>query len=231
MRDKGKVVIVSGPSGVGKSTICKGAVKRLNNVCLSVSVTSRPRSQAEVDGQDYWFVSEEEFRERIDKGLLLEYAEVFGHLYGTPKDKVDESLQAGKTVILEIDVQGARQAKLTYPDAEMIFIFPPSQKELVKRMNLRGREDAETAEKRLDGAGSEIAAAWQYYQHMVINDDLEQAVSEVVQIIQGLAQGSHFAKESKIGSQPRTRKDTSGESPKSCEMGPKAANQSTGEKE
>jgi len=183
-RRKGKMVIVSGPSGVGKSTICKEAVKRLKNVYFSVSVTTRPRSEAEIDGQDYWFISESEFQERVDKGLLLEYAEVFGHLYGTPKDEVDEALQAGKSVILEIDVQGAKQAKRIYRDVVMIFILAPSQKELAERMKLRGREDIEAAQKRLDEAGTEIAAAWQYYEHMVINDDLQQAVSEVVQIIQ-----------------------------------------------
>jgi guanylate kinase len=182
---KGKVVIVSGPSGVGKSTICKEVVKRLNDVCLSVSVTTRPRSETEVDGQDYWFISEQEFQERIDKGLLLEHAEVFGHLYGTPKDKVDEVLKCARTVILEIDVQGAKQAKAVFPDAIMIFVLPPSAKTLAERMNNRGREDAEAAEERLDGAGTEIAAAWQYYEHMVINEDLQQAVGECVQIIRG----------------------------------------------
>ncbi len=181
---KGKVVIVSGPSGVGKSTICKEVVKRLNNVYLSVSVTTRPRSEAEIDGGDYWFISEREFQERVDKGLLLEYAEVFGHLYGTPKDKIDAALQAGKSVILEIDVQGAKQAKRIYRDMVMIFILAPSQKELAERMKLRGREDIETAQERLNEASTEIAAAWQYYQHMVINENLEQAVSEVTQIIQ-----------------------------------------------
>ncbi len=181
---KGKVVIVSGPSGVGKGTICKEVVKRLNNVYLSVSVTTRPRSEAEIDGEDYWFISEREFQERLDKGLLLEYAEVFGHLYGTPKDKVDAALQAGKSVILEIDVQGAKQAKRIYRDMVMIFILAPSQKELAERMKLRGREDIETAQERLNEASTEIAAAWQYYQHMVINEDLEQAVSDVIQIIQ-----------------------------------------------
>jgi guanylate kinase len=184
-RKKGKVVIVSGPSGVGKSTICKEVVKRLNNVYLSVSVTTRPRSEAEVDGEDYWFISEREFQERIDKGLLLEYAEVFGHLYGTPKDKVDAALQTGMSVILEIDVQGAKQAKRIYRDMVMIFILAPSQKELAERMKLRGREDIETAQERLNEASTEIAAAWQYYEHMVINDDLQQVVSEVIQIIQG----------------------------------------------
>ena len=181
---KGKVVIVSGPSGVGKSTICKEILKKLNYICLSVSLTTRPISKAEVDGQDYWFVSEEDFRERIEKGLLLEYAEVFGHLYGTPKDKVDEALQAGKVVILEIDVQGAIKAKVVFPDAVMIFILPPSAKDLAKRLNHRGREANEVAEERLNGASAEIAAAWQYYKHMVINEDLQQAVNDCAQIIE-----------------------------------------------
>ncbi len=181
----GKVVIVSGPSGVGKSTICKEAVKQLNNAYLSVSVTTRDKTESEVDGEDYWFISEEQFQQRISNGLLLEYAEVFGNFYGTPKDKVDEALQAGKTAILEIDVKGAKQAKVIYQDAIMIFILPPSQKELAERMSLRNREDTERAEERLNGASDEIAAAWQYYKHMVINDDLKQAVSEVIQIIEG----------------------------------------------
>ncbi|MFA5239719.1 MAG: guanylate kinase [Phycisphaerae bacterium] len=179
----GKVVIVSGPSGVGKSTICKEAVKRLKNVRLSVSVTTRPKSENEVDGRDYWFITEEQFRKRISEGSLLEYAEVFGNLYGTPKDKTDEALRAGETVILEIDVQGAKQVKTIYPAAVMIFILAPTQKELAERLNLRGREDKRAAEERLNGASIEVAAAWQYYEHMVINDDLEQAVKEVVQII------------------------------------------------
>ncbi len=181
---KGKVVIVSGPSGVGKSTICKEIVKRLGNAYLSVSVTTRPKGKAEVDGRDYWFISEKEFQERIEKGLLLEHAKVFGHFYGTPKEKVLEALKNGKVVILEIDVQGARQVKAIFPDAIMMFILPPTAKELAERLNHRGREAPEVAEKRLNGASAEIAAAWQYYEHMVINEDLQQAVNECVQIIE-----------------------------------------------
>ena len=181
---KGRVVIVSGPSGVGKSTICKEILKKLDYVSLSISVTTRPKSEAEIDGQDYWFISEEDFRERIEKGLLLEYAEVFGHMYGTPKDKVDEELRAGKVMILEIDVQGAIKARVVFPDAVMVFILPPSAKDLAERLNNRGREASEVAEERLNGASAEIAAAWQYYEHMVINEDLQQAVNECVQIIE-----------------------------------------------
>ncbi len=179
----GKVVIVSGPSGVGKSTICKEVVKRLKNTSISVSVTTRPKSETEVDGRDYWFVSKEQFQQRVNEGSLLEHAEVFGNFYGTPKDKVEEALRAGENIILEIDVQGAKKVKAIYPSAVLIFVLPPTQKKLAERMNLRGREDAQTAEKRLNGAGIEIAAAWQYYEHLVINDDLEQAVKEIVQII------------------------------------------------
>lgn len=180
---KGKIVIVSGPSGVGKSTICKQIVRQLNNAHLSISVTTRPKGQSEIDGQNYRFISGKEFKERVDKGLLLEHAEVFGHLYGTPKDKIEEALASGKIVILEIDVQGARQVKAIFPDALMIFILPPSAKTLAERIDHRGREDAETAEKRLQGASDEIAAAWQYYEYMVINEDLKQAVNECIQII------------------------------------------------
>ncbi|MDD5063592.1 MAG: guanylate kinase [Phycisphaerae bacterium] len=179
----GKLVIVSGPSGVGKSTICKEVIKQLKNAHLSISVTTRPKSENEVDGRDYWFISKEQFQQRVNEGLLLEHAEVFGNFYGTPKDKVADALRAGETIILEIDVQGAKQIKAKYPAAVMIFVLPPTPKKLAERMNNRGREDVQTAEKRLNGAGIEIAAAWQYYEHMVINDDLEQAVKEIVQII------------------------------------------------
>jgi guanylate kinase len=182
-QNKSKVVIISGPSGVGKSTICKKIAERLNNTYLSISVTTKPRAESEVDGRDYWFITRQEFQERIDNSLLLEHAEVFGNMYGTSKDKVDEALGAGKVVLLEIDVQGAKQVKQVYKDAVMIFILPPTQKDLAKRMSHRGREDTQTARERLNGAGTEIAAAWQYYEHMVINDELEQAVDEVIQII------------------------------------------------
>ncbi len=178
-----KLVVVSGPSGVGKSTICKAVAQRMDHVCLSVSMTTRPKAESEIDGQDYWYISEEEFKKRVDRGLFLEHAKVFGHYYGTPKDKVDEALGQGKVVILEIDVQGGRQVKTLYPDAVMVFIVPPSQKELAQRLNGRARENSEQAEERLEWADDEMAAGWQYYNHMVINADLEQAINEVIQIL------------------------------------------------
>ena len=181
---KGMVVIVSGPSGVGKSTICKEVAKQLKDIYLSVSVTTRPRGEDEVNGQDYWFISEDEFQQRIDNDMFLEYAEVFGNMYGSPRDKAEEALAAGKTVILEIDVQGAKQAKVIYPNALMVFILPPTHKDLAERLNHRARDNYEAAEERLEEADNEIAAAWQYYDDMIINDVLPQAVKECIQIIE-----------------------------------------------
>ncbi len=180
---KGRIFVVSGPSGVGKSTICRELVKQLDNIYLSVSTTTREKKAGEREGKDYHFVSRDEFERQIKAGNFFEYAEVFGNLYGTPKDKLQQALEQGKTAILEIDVQGAQNVKKLYPEAKLIFILPPKQAELQKRINGRGRDDGKDAEKRIQGAGAEIAAAWQHYEYMVINDDLEQAVEEITQII------------------------------------------------
>jgi guanylate kinase len=184
MRTRGKLIVISGPSGVGKSTITRQLIERLDGAWLSVSVTTRPRAVTEQDGREYWFISRERFHQRIEEGSLLEYAEVFGNLYGTPRDKTEEALDAGKTVILEIDVQGAKQVKAMYPQATMIFILPPTGKALAERMAHRGRESGAVAARRLDGASGEIAAAGGVYDHRVINDDLEQAIRAILQIVE-----------------------------------------------
>jgi guanylate kinase len=180
---KGRIIIISGPSGVGKSTICKELVKRLDNIYLSVSTTAREKRPGEQDGKEYHFVSRAEFEKQIKDGNFLEYAEVFGNLYGTPKDKLDHALEQGRTAILEIDVQGAQNVKRLYPDAKLIFVLPPKHAELQRRIDTRGRDGQKDIEKRLQGAGAEIAAGWQHYECIVINDDLEQAVEEIIEII------------------------------------------------
>ena len=181
---KGKIIVISGPSGVGKSTVCSQVVNQLDNVYRSVSVTTRPMAKGELDGKDYWFATKEQFRQRIEKGLFLEYAEVFGNFYGTPKDKTEQALLQGKNVILEIDVQGGRQVKDLYPDAVLIFILPPNKDELTKRISDRGREKTDIVKRRLEKADAEIEAGRKYYQFLVVNDDLEKTVTDVLQIIQ-----------------------------------------------
>ena len=182
---QGKLVILSGPSGVGKSTICRQVVARLGAM-LSVSATTRPQGAAEVDGQDYFFLSPQEFRRRLAEGEFLEYAEVFGNVYGTPRMPVQKAVAAGQVVILEIDVQGAMQVKAAMPEAVMIFILPPRPEELQRRIEARARgEDELTRKKRLDKAEAEIAIAKQHYDHFVVNDVLDKAVQDVIKIIQG----------------------------------------------
>jgi guanylate kinase len=181
---KGIIVVISGPSGVGKGTICKELVKRLSDACLSVSVTTRKQTPKEIDGKDYWFVSKDEFQRRIEKGMLLEHAEVFGNFYGTPKDKVDEAIEHGRAVILEIDVQGGKQIKKLYPDTVMIFILAPTANELAGRLHGRGRDDEETKKRRLSEASKEIEAARQDYQYKIVNDKLDEAVDKIAGIIE-----------------------------------------------
>lgn len=186
---QGKLVVISGPSGVGKSTICKQVVQELD-AFLSVSATTRPQSELEEDGREYVFISRDDFQAMIRNKELLEYADVFGNYYGTPKAPAMEAVDDGRIAILEIDVQGGIQVKKEYSDILMIFILPPHKNDLEKRIMHRGRgEDNETRRRRLEKAGREVAMAWQHYDHMVVNDDLDQAVKEVVEIIQENVKG------------------------------------------
>jgi guanylate kinase len=191
---KGKLIVISGPSGVGKGTICAEVARRLSDVSISVSATTRPKAQTEVDGKDYRFVSPEQFQEMINEGKLLEYAEVFGNMYGTPKDEVDRALAQGRTIILEIDVQGGRSVKQRYPDAVLIFILPPDRKELARRLQNRGRDAVEATRHRLLSACDEIDEARKFYDNMVVNDNLEQAVRKVIGIIKGDIGGNECSK-------------------------------------
>lgn len=183
LKKKGKLVVISGPSGAGKSTICRELLKRMD-AALSVSVTTRPQSSQETDGVDYRFISRDDFLGRVKRNEFLEYAEVFGNLYGTPRDTVEQMLDVGKTVILEIDVQGGRQVLRNYPEVILIFIMPPATGELEKRLRGRARDSAEVAKKRLEAAQREIAEASEFYRYTVVNDDLEKAINEVINIIE-----------------------------------------------
>ena len=180
----GKLVVISGPSGVGKSTIVDEVLAK-TGAEYSVSVTTRKPRTGEVDGKDYRFVDEATFRQMVAQGQLLEWAEVFGNLYGTPAGPVRESIAAGRTVLLEIDVQGGLQVWAKAPGAVMILILPPSREELERRLRGRGSESPESLRRRLAKADEEISTAQASgaYNHSVVNGDLETAISEVVRIV------------------------------------------------
>lgn len=181
---QGKLVVITGPSGVGKSTITNEVIRR-TAAEFSVSATTRSPRAGEVDGRQYWFVDRPEFERMIAQGELLEWADVFGQFYGTPVKPVREALAAGRTMVLEIDVQGGLQVHRQMPTAEFILILPPSDEELARRLKGRGSEDARSLERRLGKARQEIAVAKGSgaYKHQVINDDLETAIRRVVEIV------------------------------------------------
>lgn len=182
----GLLVILSGPSGVGKSTITQAICEFLGAV-LSVSMTTRPMTPQDVEGEDYYFVSEREFKDQVKLGQMLEYAQVFDNFYGTPREPVEEALAGGAIVLLEIDVQGAAQVKRNLPGAYAIFIEPPSEEVLLQRLRKRKREDEATIQKRFSRARHEIAEAHKLgiYDRTIINDDLSRAIREAVEAING----------------------------------------------
>jgi guanylate kinase len=181
----GLLLVISGPSGVGKTTIAREVEGRLGGL-FSVSVTTRPKTPGDVEGRDYHFISEQEFAARRDAGDLLEWAQVFGtHMYGTPRKPVEEALGAGRLMILEIDVQGGVQVKRRIPDAYMVFVMPPSDEHLLKRLRGRGRDSEAAIQRRFAEAKREIqtAKASGAYQEFVINDVLERAVERVCELV------------------------------------------------
>lgn len=182
VKNTGKLFVLSGPSGAGKGTICKRLLEETDKLDLSVSMTTRKPRVGETDGVSYFFTEKEVFQEHIKKGNLLEYAEVYGNYYGTPKTPVLDKLSRGIDVILEIDMQGALKVKESYPDGVFIFILPPSMTELRKRLTGRGTETAEAIELRLGEALKELSYI-DKYDYCVVNGVLEEAVARVKAIV------------------------------------------------
>ena len=183
LNERGLLVVISGPSGVGKGTVRKALFERPgHNLVYSVSMTTRPKRPGEVDGKDYYFVTKEEFMKNLDQGKFLESAEFVGNYYGTPLDKLNENLDNGNEVVLEIEVEGASQVKSKMPDAVMIFIAPPSKKALYDRLKRRGTEDESEVLARIAKANREFKSAY-LYDYIVVNDEVNNAADRIMAII------------------------------------------------
>lgn len=179
--DKGKLLVISGPSGVGKGTICKRITEDLD-VDVSVSMTTRSPREGEIEGVSYYFVTHDEFQEEIERDGLLEYACRYGNYYGTPRARIMQTLEEGRDVILEIEMEGALKAKKVIPEAVLIFILPPSLAELRRRLEGRGTESREAIEMRLSDTVGEIEYITGY-DYAVVNDNIDQAVADIEKII------------------------------------------------
>lgn len=184
--DNGMLLVVSGPSGVGKTTIARTIERRLQDATFSVSATTRAQTDADVDGVDYAFLTDGQFRARLEAGDFLEHATYAGKHYGTLAEPVRGQLERGRVVILDIEVQGATQVKRAMPDALTLYILPPSDEELLRRLRNRDRDTEEAIQHRFDLAQSEIAEARESgaYDYFITNDDLERAIIEAMTIVQ-----------------------------------------------
>ncbi|MDO5294822.1 MAG: guanylate kinase [bacterium] len=181
MSRKGILTVVSGFSGAGKGTLMKALLKKYDYE-LSISATTRAPREGEVHGREYFFLTRDDFESMIESRKLIEWAEYVGNYYGTPKEYVEQQLEAGKDVILEIEIQGALKVKEIFPEALLLFITPPNITELKSRLVGRGTETMETIKKRLDRA-SEEASYMEYYDYIIVNDDLNECVETTHQVI------------------------------------------------
>lgn len=184
MRRKGIIIVVSGFSGAGKGTLMKKLTEVYDTYALSVSMTTRAPRPGEQEGRDYFYVSREEFERRIGQDGFVEHAEYCGNYYGTPRDYVESQLEAGRDVILEIEIQGALEIRKKFPTALLLFVMPPSAAELKRRLTGRGTETEEVIERRLRRAVEE-AQGIEQYEYIIVNDDLDTCVKEMHSLIQG----------------------------------------------
>jgi guanylate kinase len=185
---RGRLIVVSGPSGAGKSTLIREALDSVQELAYSVSATTREPRDGEVNGRDYTFLSREEFEKWIDEGRFLEWAEYSGNLYGTPEEKVEEYLESGRSVILEIELQGARKVREKRADAVMVFIRAPSLEETRKRLEGRATEDVKALEARMTTALKEVAARDEF-DHEVINGERDQAQEDMIKTMNHIVEG------------------------------------------
>jgi len=182
MKNLKKLIIITGPSGVGKGTVVKELLDRNKDIWLSISATTRNPRMGEKDGENYYFISDERFKDMIDKKEFLEWAQFAGNYYGTPLSTVNEKIEKGFIVLLEIEVEGAKQIKEKFPEALSIFLLPPSKAELEKRIRNRGTEKEEAIDRRLIRADYEIASSDEF-DFVLTNHDVDETVKEVFKII------------------------------------------------
>jgi guanylate kinase len=189
---RGRLIVVSGPSGAGKSTLIKASLQAVPELAYSVSATTRKPRPGEVDGKDYIFLSRQEFERWIEEGRFLEWAEYSGNLYGTLERKVEEFLNEGKSVILELELQGARQVQIKRPDAVMVFVRAPSLEETRRRLTGRATETEEALESRLATAVGEVAARDEF-DHEVMNEERERARRDMIEKMEQIVRGGKDA--------------------------------------
>ena len=183
MSERGKLLVISGPSGAGKSTVVAKAIEGRTDICFSTSVTTRSPRPGEVHGREYFFVNFERFREMVENDELLEHAEYVANRYGTPRSYVEKRLDEGMNVLLDIEVQGARQVRKKMPEAILIFIAPPSLVELERRLRGRGTDTERAIEGRLIRARQEYQEA-DFYDYLIVNDDIDKAAAKLNAIIE-----------------------------------------------
>jgi guanylate kinase len=182
MSQEGNLIILSGPSAVGKGTVIEALMKEYQNISYSISVTTRQARPGEEDGVDYFFVSKDKFDNMIENGEFIEWAKVHGNYYGTPKGYVEEAIASGRDVILEIDIQGATQVKKEYKEGIFIFLAPPSLEELRSRIYKRDKDTEEAIEVRLENATEEMEQA-EDYDYIIVNDEVSKAFKKLKAII------------------------------------------------